>query len=48
LNNLIANSNLLSDTKTALIKAKNSLSTHLKQDDLVGALGQTHLNSEQN
>ena len=38
LDNLIANSNLLSDTKIALSKAKNSTKDHLTQDDLVGAL----------
>jgi len=38
LEKLISNSNLLQDTKTALLRAKNSLKDHLTQDDLVGAL----------
>lgn len=38
LDNLIANNNLLQDTKGFLLKTKNSLLNNLKQDDLVGAL----------
>ena len=38
LDKLIANGNLLSDTKVILTKAKNSLLDHLTQEDLVGAL----------